>query len=115
MTHKSPITTHVLNTNLGKPASGVPVLLEMQTPNKAWKKISSSKTDSDGRAHSLHTGSLKKGAYRLTFDTKEYFKGLREKSFYPVVCITFEVTEMGRHYHVPLLLSRYGYSTYRGS
>lgn len=111
----SQITTHVLDTSLGRPAAGVPVMLEIEARG-VWKELSRGATDSDGRLrHLLAPGALVKGVYRLTFETREYFAQLHKKGFYPQVSIVFEVPDAAEHYHVPLLLSPFGYSTYRGS
>jgi 5-hydroxyisourate hydrolase len=112
----SQITTHVLNTALGAPAKGVPVLLEQMEPSKQWKELSRKKTNSDGRVTDLlPEGKLAKGTYRLTFDTKSYFDEIDEKSFYAFVSVVFQIEDTKQHYHVPLLISPFGYSTYRGS
>ena len=112
----SQITTHVLDTSLGRPAAGVPVTLEIQTLGGAWKEISRGATDADGRLrHLLAPDALEKATYRLTFDTKAYFKAHHKGGFYPQVSVVFEIHNAAEHYHVPLLLSPYGYSTYRGS
>ena len=105
------ITTHVLDTSRGKPAAGVPVTLERSTANGKWSAVGSGKTDKDGRLRTLAPGTVKKGTYRLTFDTSSYFR----QTFYPQVIIIFNVADGAEHYHVPLLLSPWGYSTYRGS
>ena len=109
----SPITTHVLDTTAGRPAPGVPVKLELKD-GSGWKKLGEGKTDSDGRVKSLLPDShkLARGTYRLTFDTGAYLGG---KGFYPEASIVFTIDAADQHYHVPLLLSPYGYSTYRGS
>ncbi len=107
----SPITTHVLDVSLGRPAAGVPVVLE-----SGGKELGRGVTDADGRLKTLlGDAPLAAGVYRLTFDTDAYFKALKTDSFYPSVSVTFEVRKPGEHYHVPLLLSPFGYSTYRGS
>jgi 5-hydroxyisourate hydrolase len=114
---KSPITTHVLDTTRGKPAAGVRVVLERRDEAGTWKEIASAMTDADGRAASLlepHS-QTEKGVYRLTFYTADYFGSRGVESFYPYVSVVFEIRERGGHYHVPLLLNPYGYSTYRGS
>ena len=110
----SPITTHVLDTAAGRPARGVPVTLEFFADG-AWTTLGSGVTNADGRLPGLlpdmHV--LQPGTYRLTFDTAVYFAG--QASFYPYVQITFNLADASQHYHVPLLLSPFGYSTYRGS
>ena len=113
----SPITTHVLDLECGAPAADVGVTLEIHTPDKSWVELSSKRTDADGRVKDLlgAGSSLDAGRYRLTFDTGAYFAARKMKSFYRSVPVEFEITEPGRHYHVPLLLSPFGYSTYRGS
>ncbi len=111
----SPITTHILDTSLGRPASGVPVTLE-QKLNGNWKIVSEGETDNDGRIKNLVSEEVKitPGIYKLVFDTKSYFEKQKVKAFYPSVNIEFEITD-DSHYHVPLLLNPFGYSTYRGS
>ncbi len=113
----STITTHVLDTSRGRPAGGVPVLLEVQDAGGEWLAIGQGITDDDGRLRDLlHSGSpLASGIYRLTFDTTAYFSSRGEDSFYPEVAVVFSVRDASQHFHVPLLLSPYGYSTYRGS
>ena len=113
----SAITTHVLDLAFGQPAAGVPVRLEVAGKGGAWIPLANATTDSDGRAKSLlATGArLDVGRYRLTFDTAAYFSARGMTAFYPEVAVQFEVHDAGRHYHVPLLLSPFGYSTYRGS
>ncbi|MFL6262182.1 MAG: hydroxyisourate hydrolase [Thermoanaerobaculia bacterium] len=112
----SGITTHVLDTARGRPASGVPVLLEIRQ-NEAWREIAEARTDEDGRVrHLLPAGfALIPGIYRLTFGTATYFENLEIEGFYPEAAIVFQVRDANQHHHVPLLLSPYGYSTYRGS
>lgn len=114
---KSPITTHVLDTTRGVPAEGVAVSLEIQTSATEWNKIAAGKTNTDGRLPDLLPEShvLQNGIYRLTFETGKYFQSNKITSFYPYVQIVFEINDTKRHYHVPLLLNPYGYSTYRGS
>lgn len=111
----SPITTHVLDTSLGQPARGVPITLEIQDGND-FRPIAQGVTNDDGRiADLLQAGSLQATTYRISFDTKTYFDGQQRKSFYPMVRVVFEIEEPSQHYHVPLLLNPFGYSTYRGS
>ena len=112
----SQITTHVLDVSLGKPAVAVPVILEMEMADGEWMEVSRGATDSDGRIkHLLDPGSLSTGTYRLTFDTRAYFESRAAEGFYPLVTVVFEVRNPNEQYHIPLLLSPYGYSTYRGS
>jgi len=112
----SQITTHVLDTSRGRPAAGVPLLLEMKRPQGDWKELGRGVTDADGRCRQLlSTGELAVATYRLIFDTASYFKSCNVSSFYPQVSVEFEVRDAASHYHVPLLLSPFGYSTYRGS
>ena len=111
----SQITTHVLDTSSGRPAQGVPVLLEAAGGPGAWKELAKGVTNADGRVADLLAKDkvLAPGTYRMTFDTGAYFRAGKTKGFYPVVKVVFEL-ESG-HYHIPLLLSPFGYSTYRGS
>ena len=113
----SAITTHVLDTSRGRPAAGVPVVLEKRTDEGGWQKLGSGKTDADGRLRDLLSDEQKlgPGVYRLTFDAAAYFDAQGVAGFYPEVSVTFSVSDASQHYHVPLLLSPFGYSTYRGS
>jgi 5-hydroxyisourate hydrolase len=111
----SQITTHVLDTSRGRPAAGVPVILEIQKAG-GWHEISKGATDADGRLqHLLETGALKAGIYRLTFETSVYFHARKIHGLYPQITIAFQVEDPKEHYHIPLLLSPNGYTTYRGS
>lgn len=113
---RSPITTHVLDVARGKPAAGIAVMLEIQK-NGTWQPLGQGETDTDGRAANLlpegHT--LVSAVYRITFDTSAYLAKEKTDGFYPYVPVIFEVKDTTQHYHVPLLLSPFGYSTYRGS
>jgi 5-hydroxyisourate hydrolase len=113
----SGITTHVLDAALGLPAAGVPVLLEQLGPDITGAPIAASTavTDDDGRCNSLGPEQPTAGTYRLTFDTAAYFTATGQTGFYPTVSVTFTLTDPARHYHVPVLLSPFAYSTYRGS
>jgi 5-hydroxyisourate hydrolase len=112
----SAITTHVLDTSLGKPAAGVAVTLEAHS-GEGWKTLASGTTNADGRLRDLlpAENKLAPGTYRLRFETAAYFRARGVESFYPHVEIVFRVQDAAQHYHVPLLLSPFGYSTYRGS
>ena len=109
------ISTHVLDTARGVPAQGVSVVLERLDPNV--QVISRSTTDADGRVRELLPAgaAVALGRYRLTFDTGAYFAASGVDGFYPTVIIVFELRDAAQHHHVPLLLSPFGYSTYRGS
>jgi 5-hydroxyisourate hydrolase len=112
----SQITSHVLDVSLGRPAAGVPVLLEVEEVGTGWKQLSRAETDNDGRLRELVApGALVEGTYRLTFDTHAYFASRKVESLYPLVSIVFSVRDAKEHYHIPLLLSPFGFSTYRGS
>jgi hydroxyisourate hydrolase len=103
------LSTHVLDTGLGEPGSGVPVRLERQHDG-GWLEVSAGTTDADGRLSDwVPDDQWHAGTYRLVFDTAA------RSVFFPEVSVLFFVAEPGRHHHVPLLLSPYGYSTYRGS
>ena len=114
---KSPITTHVLDTSRGKPAVALKVILEVYTSAKDWKELARGETDTDGRITDFLHGknSIEAGTYRLTFLTAGYFRSIGVESFYPYISVVFELKEPVTHYHVPLLLSPFGYSTYRGT
>jgi 5-hydroxyisourate hydrolase len=112
----SQITIHVLDTYLGKPAANVPIVLELQIAGGQWKKLGDGVTDADGRLKNLlGTNALEAATYRLTFVTGVYFTNRQIEAFYPHVIIVFQVKNAKEHFHIPLLLSPYGYSTYRGS
>jgi 5-hydroxyisourate hydrolase len=120
MSTRSPITTHVLDTSRGRPAIGVPVSLSRAAQDRStWELLAEGSTDADGRvANLLAPGSLQPGIYRLRFDTATYFAQVGVESFfYPWAEIVFQIAdhEPPAHYHVPLLLNPFGYSTYRGS
>jgi 5-hydroxyisourate hydrolase len=112
----SGITTHVLDTSRGAPAGGVRVRLEVNDTGD-WREIGNGATDADGRLKTLlpQDAALLAAFYRLTFDTGEYFRQRGVDTFYPSVVVTFQISATGQHYHVPLLVSPFGYSTYRGS
>jgi 5-hydroxyisourate hydrolase len=104
------ISTHVLDTARGRPAAGVTVHLSAQRDG-GWEPVNDGVTDADGRLADLAT-EPPAGVYRLRFDVAGY---LGDEAFFPEVTVVFRITEAGRHHHVPLLLSPFGYSTYRGS
>jgi 5-hydroxyisourate hydrolase len=103
------ISTHVLDTALGRPAAGVPVRLDWRD-DQAWQPLDEGTTDADGRLSGWRVE--RAGVYRLVFGTGDY---LGENAFYPEVTVAFRLADPDEHHHVPLLLSPFGYSTYRGS
>ncbi len=107
------ITTHVLDSATGRPAAGVDVTLERQGGD--WEHVASGTTNDDGRIGDLGPEALASGTYRITFDTGAYFARTNTATFYPEVTITFVIDEDEKHYHVPILLSPFAFSTYRGS
>lgn len=113
---KSPITTHVLDTSIGRPAGGIPVTLEKEDAGR-WSLLAKGVTDSDGRASQLlsSNGTIQTGTYRITFELMDYFASQGRSTFYPYATIVFIVEDSHQHYHVPLLLSGFGFSTYRGT
>lgn len=108
----SGVSTHILDTAAGKPASGVRVNLFL-----GGVELSSAVTDADGRVAKLFPEGLvlQTGVYRIVFHVRGYFAGSATPSFYPEVTVCFEVRDPSLHYHVPLLISPFGYTTYRGS
>lgn len=111
------ISTHVLDMVLGKPAKDVPVRLEKQNSPGDWRILISARTDQDGRCSQLlpEGEDLSAGVYRLIFETASYFAVEKVDALYPVVEVTFQVRDGETHFHIPLLLSPNGYTTYRGS
>jgi 5-hydroxyisourate hydrolase len=112
------LSTHVLDAASGRPARDVHVVLYRRTP-EGWTRCGEGRTDADGRLRPVDDSgrevALERCVYRLHFDTGAYFKTNGQVGFYPEVSITFEVIEPATHHHVPLLLSPFAYSTYRGS
>ncbi len=108
------ITTHVLDLVQGSPANNIPAILEKLNNSNSWETIGSGITNDDGRIDNFfdENNEILSGTYRLTFDVSSY---IESDSFYSSIPIIFNIAKTNRHYHVPLLLSRFGYSTYRGS
>jgi 5-hydroxyisourate hydrolase len=104
------ITTHVLDTTTGQPAQGVLVRLE-----SGGRIVGDGVTDDDGRCRELGPEQVEAGVYRLVFDTDTYFQRVGREAFFPEVTVTFRITDTGRHYHVPVLLSPFSFTSYRGS
>jgi len=112
------ITTHVLDISRGRPAAGIAVVLDVRDERSGeWRTLTQGVTDADGRLRNLLAAKhrLVAGLYRLSFEVGPYFGALGMECFFPIVSITFEVREPSEHHHVPLLVSPFGYSTYRGS
>ncbi len=113
---QNPLSVHILNLQDGLPSSEVKVSLEEQKNGK-WVQLSQATTNEQGRIPALYPEGkkLEKGMYKVTFKTGDWFKAHKQKSFFPEVPVIFEVDGSVEHYHIPLLLSPYGYSTYRGN
>jgi 5-hydroxyisourate hydrolase len=113
----SGVSTHVLDVALGRPVKDVLVRLERREISGAWRPLASALTDQDGRcAHLLATDhALAPGLYRVAFETASYFASQKTEGLYPLVEVTFQVRNGEEHFHIPLLLSANGYTTYRGS
>ncbi|TDK26543.1 hydroxyisourate hydrolase [Arthrobacter crusticola] len=115
----SSVSTHVLDTGTGRPAAGMAARL-LRRADETWEQVGQGTTDADGRIKDfgpkdLGPAVLPGGTYRIEFDTGAYFAGLGVESFFPEVALTFTLASASEHYHVPLLLSPFAYSTYRGS
>jgi 5-hydroxyisourate hydrolase len=110
----STVTTHVLDTSRGQPAAGVPVRLEHLIGGDP-SLVAEASTDDDGRVRELGPDGLLPGTYRVVFEVAAYFARSGQRTFYPEVAVSFLVDSADGHYHVPLVLSPYAYSTYRGS
>jgi 5-hydroxyisourate hydrolase len=110
------VSTHILNTALGRPAAGVGVALEVHHCG-VWVEVLTAATDVDGRCKDLLPGGyvMEAAVYRIRFETAAYYAALQVEGLYPVIEITFSVTDSTQHYHIPLLLTANGYTTYRGS
>ena len=111
------ISTHVLDTSRGRPAAGVSVLLERVEAGSGPAVLARASTDADGRVHELLTQdrALTSGQYHLTFEIGAYFERMQMESFHPTVTVDFLVRDATQHHHVPLLVTPFGYTTYRGS
>jgi 5-hydroxyisourate hydrolase len=109
------ITSHVLDTSAGRPAAGLTVRLEQSGPGAGRAPLASATTDTDGRVGDWLPGGVPAGRYRLVFETGPWFRAAGRDTLYAEVVVDFEVQDGASHYHLPLLLSPFGYSTYRGS
>ena len=112
----SRITTHVLDLTFGRPGAGIAVTL-VKAEDTGWQPLASATTDDDGRVtdFDVPNEALGLGCYRLIFELDPYFAANDTEAFFPCACVEFRVDDPEEHYHVPLLLSAFGYSTYRGS
>ena len=108
------ITTHVLDSSVGAPAVGVAVVLEV-ADQQGWTLVAAGTTDGDGRIADLGPEQLPSGTYRLTFAVGDHYAARGIETFYPEITVSCRIEETQRHYHVPVLLSPFAYSTYRGS
>lgn len=110
------LSSHILDITTGKPAGDVKITLSRQDKNEKWQIVEEKFTDNNGRVKDFlkKDGENKVGIYKLTFHTNSYFKKLGQSSFYPFIDVVFELKD-NEHYHVPITLSPFGYSTYRGS
>jgi len=113
----SGISSHVLDTAHGRPAAGVTIHLDVEETAGQWRRLGSAETDADGRAAALLPAgtALAAATYRLTFEIGAWFRARGIDAFYPQATVVFRVGDPAQHYHVPLLLSPFGYTTYRGS
>jgi 5-hydroxyisourate hydrolase len=109
------VSTHVLDTGRGRPAAGMAVTISRRRQDGKWSVIGKGVTDGDGRVRELSRGRLEPGAYRLDFATAEYFAHLGTGAFYPEVSVVFTLSDPEGDVHVPLLLSPFGYTTYKGT
>jgi len=112
----SAITTHVLDISKGRPADGITAVLEFKTA-EGWNELARGSTNTDGRIPDLlpEERKIDPGVYRLTFEIQSYAERTQMAGFYPYVPVIFEIKDSEQHYHIPLLLSPFGYSTYRGN
>ncbi|MCZ4058338.1 hydroxyisourate hydrolase [Pantoea sp. LMR881] len=113
---KNPLSVHVLNLQTGIPTAGVEVELDQQI-NASWVKLATGVTDKNGRITALYPADKKltSGNYRVVFKTGDYYEKTKQETFFPEIPVEFKLENNGEHYHIPLLLSPYGYSTYRGN
>lgn len=112
---RSFVTTHVLDAAGGAPAAGIGVELSRGTDDDAWETVARAVTDDDGRVGDLGPAALPSGTYRLAFAVGAWFAARGERAFYPEVVLTVELDAEQDHYHLPILLSPFAYTTYRGS
>ncbi len=113
---KNPLSVHVLNLQTGVPTAGITVELD-QKQHESWTRLASGVTDGNGRISALYPADkpVEAGSYRVVFKTGDYYARRGEKTFFPQIPVEFTMEKSGEHYHIPLLLSPFGYSTYRGN
>ncbi|MFI5283661.1 MAG: hydroxyisourate hydrolase [Candidatus Dormibacterales bacterium] len=109
------VSTHVLDTMRGTPAAGLPVTLSRREADGGWTTLTTAETDADGRVRSLAADELEPGEYRVEFATRTYFERSGLTAFYPEVSVVFSLDDASAHLHIPLLLSQFGYTTYKGT
>ncbi len=109
------MSTHVLDTMRGAPAAGVTVTLSRREAGGGWTAVGTAETDADGRVRSLAPDGLDPGEYRVEFETRAYFERSGLTAFYPEVSVVFNLDDSAEHLHIPLLLSQFGYTTYKGT
>lgn len=112
-THSHQLSSHILDVSRGTPASGVKIRLEKQVAGN-WTFVDEKTTDVNGRISDFLPGNTSNGIFKLTYLVSDYFKKNNTESFYPFIEVVFQIRD-GQHYHVPITLSAYGYSTYRGN
>ncbi|WJF89380.1 hydroxyisourate hydrolase [Paraburkholderia bonniea] len=112
----NPLSVHILSLQTGTPVSGVTVTLEQKEGDK-WQELNHAETNAQGRVTELFPAdkTFKTGDYRVVFKTGAYYQSIKQDTFFPEIPVPFRVQNAGQHYHIPLLLSPYGYSTYRGN
>lgn len=115
MTSVEQLSTHVLDTTFGKPAAGIKVLVEQLAPDGAATEVGGGITDDDGRTGRLNSAALEPGEYRFVFRTAEYFQSIHGTVFYPRIVVEIRLPENRSHFHIPVLISTFTYSTYLGS
>ena len=108
------VSTHVLDLMRGTPAAGVAVTLSWREADGGWNAVGAGVTDAEGRVRRMSEGELDAGEYRLEFATGPYFDRSGLAAFYPEVAVVFNLDDAGGHLHIPLLLSQFGYTTYKG-
>ena len=112
----NPLSVHILDLQSGQPTAGVTVTLEQKTGN-GWQQLASGVTNAQGRITEMYPAdkTMQAGDYRIVFKTGEHYARLKQETFFPEIPVQFHVEKTGQHYHIPLLLSPFGFSTYRGN